>query len=107
MVIDQYSIILVGLDPTIGSEMKKTRPCVLLSPIEMNQYLNTIIIAPMTSSIKKYPSRVSITHSNKKGSIALDQIRTIDKKRVIKVFGKMSPKEIRNCKSTLQQILVD
>lgn len=107
MGLNQYSIILVCLDPTIGSEMKKTRPCVVLSPMEMNQHLNTVIIAPMTSSIKKYPTRVSILFSNKKGSIALDQIKTIDKGRVIKVLGELNSKEIRACKKVLQQMLVD
>ena len=74
MELTQYQIILVNLDPTLGSEMKKTRPCVILSPNEMNKYLQTIVIAPITSSLKSYPTRVEINHDQIKGCIVLDQI---------------------------------
>lgn len=107
MEIEQYSIVLVNLDPTIGAEIKKTRPCVVISPNEMNQFLKTIVVAPMTSSTKKYPTRVPVSHNKKKGMIALDQIRTIDRSRIITVFSKLSKKEIQNCKSTLQETYVD
>jgi len=70
--INQYDIVLVNLDPTIGSEMKKTRPCVVLSPNEMNKYLQTIVIAPMTSSSKAYPTRVEVKHKGIKGWVVLD-----------------------------------
>lgn len=80
MDVEQYSIVLVNLDP-IGSEIKKTRPCVVISPNEMNKYLNTIVLAPMTTNLKRYPTRVPVQHSGKKGMIAVDQIRTIDKDR--------------------------
>ena len=80
MEIVQYAIVLVNLDPTLGSEIQKTRPCLVVSPNEMNKHLNTIIIAPMTSSLKEYPTRVAVNHNSKKGMIALDQIRTVDKK---------------------------
>ena len=86
MDLKQYQIVLVNLDPTVGSEIKKTRPCVILSPNEMNKYLNTVIIAPMTTQSKKYPTRVEVKHDSKTGLVVLDQIRTIDKQRIIKIF---------------------
>ncbi|WAC41179.1 type II toxin-antitoxin system PemK/MazF family toxin [Pedobacter sp. SL55] len=84
MEIKQYELVLVNLDPTIGSEMKKTRPCVVISPNEMNKYLQTIVVAPLTSSSKPYPTRVEIKKNKTKGWIVLDQIRTVDRTRIIK-----------------------
>ncbi len=107
MELRQYQIVLVNLDPTVGSEMKKTRPCVIISPNEMNMYLQTIVIAPMTSSSKPYPTRVSIKHHSTKGWVALDQIRSIDRKRVIKVLDKLSEKEITLVKATIRETYVD
>ena len=107
MEIVQYAIVLVNLDPTLGSEIQKTRPCVIISPNEMNKYLNTIIIAPMTSSLKEYPTRVAVNHNSKKGMIALDQIRTVDKKRILKVLGKLNKTEIQCTKEVLKEMLVD
>jgi mRNA interferase MazF len=107
MEIVQYAIVLVNLDPTLGSEIQKTRPCVVVSPNEMNKHLNTIIIAPMTSSLKEYPTRVAVNHNSKKGMIALDQIRTVDKKRILKVLGKLNKTEIQSTKSVLKEMLVD
>jgi len=107
MEIKQYQIILVNLDPTLGSEIKKTRPCVVISPEEMNKYLRTIIIAPMTTSSKKYPTRVEVKHNNKTGWIALDQIRTIDKLRIINDLGKLSGQEIKEVKAVLKETLID
>ena len=107
MEIVQYAIVLVNLDPTLGSEIQKTRPCVVVSPNEMNKHLNTIIIAPMTSSLKEYPTRVAVNHNSKKGMIALDQIRTVDKKRILKVLGKLNKKEIQSTKEVLKEMLVD
>ena len=98
---------LVNLDPTIGSEMQKTRPCVVISPNEMNRYLNTIVIAPMTSSSKSYPTRVEINHHKNKGWIVLDQIRTIDRQRIIKILGNLSGKEINKVKTVLRETFVD
>ena len=105
--VTQYDIVLVNLDPTIGSEMKKTRPCVVLSPNEMNKYLQTIIIAPMTSSSKPYPTRVEVRHKVTKGWIAIDQIRTIDRVRIIKRFEALSDKEIERVKTVIQETFVD
>ena len=107
MEIKQYQIILVNLDPTIGSEIKKTRPCVVISPDEMNKYLRTVVIAPMTTSSKKYPTRVKIKHDNRIGWIVLDQIRTIDRQRIIKVFGELQESEIKELKSVLMETYID
>ena len=103
----QYEIVLVNLDPTIGSEMKKTRPAVIISPNEMNKHLNTVVIAPMTSSSKSYPTRVEVNHDKTKGWIVLDQIRTIDRQRITKKLGILNPKEIEKVKSILKETFVD
>ena len=107
MELKQYSIILVNLDPTVGSEIRKTRPCVIISPNEMNKYLKTIVVAPMTTNLKKYPTRISIKTNDKKGMVAIDQIRTIDKQRIIKAFGSLSKSEVRKCKEVLKETFVD
>ncbi|GGX01255.1 type II toxin-antitoxin system PemK/MazF family toxin [Salegentibacter mishustinae] len=107
MELKQYSIILVNLDPTVGSEIKKTRPCVIISPNEMNKYLRTIVVAPMTTNLKKYPTRIAIKTNNKKGMVAIDQIRTIDKQRIVKVFACLTKSEIRKCKEVLKETFVD
>ena len=107
MEINQYQIILVNLDSTIGSEIKKTQPCVVISPDEMNKYLRTIVIAPMTTRSKKYPTRVEIKHDNKIGWIVLDQIRTIDKQRIIKQLGRLSKPEIKELKNILKETYID
>lgn len=105
--ISQYEIVLVNLDPTVGSEMKKTRPCVILSPNEMNKYLQTIVVAPMTSSSKPYPTRVEVNHKATKGWIAIDQIRTIDRIRIVKHFETLTDKEIDQVKSVIKETFVD
>lgn len=107
MEINQYDIVLVNLDPTMGSEMKKTRPCVVLSPNEMNKYLQTIVIAPMTSSSKPYPTRVEIKHKMSKGWIALDQIRTIDRMRIVNHFESLTEKEVEQVKNVIKETFVD
>jgi len=107
MEINQYQIILVNLDPTLGSEIKKTRPCVVISPNEMNKFLHTVVIAPMTTSSKNYPTRIEVNHDNKTGWIVLDQIRTIDKQRIIKDLGKLTKAEIKEVKSILKETYVD
>lgn len=103
----QYSIVLVNLDPTVGSEIQKTRPCVIVSPDEMNKYLNTIVISPMTSSLKQYPTRIPVNYNGKKGMIAIDQIRTVDKKRIIKLLGKLNKTEIKMTKEVIKETFVD
>ena len=107
MDIKQYEIVLVNLDPTIGSEMKKTRPCIVISPNEMNKFLETIVIAPMTSNSKSYPTRAEINHDKKKGWIVLDQIRTVDRQRIFKILGRLNEKEILKVKSILRETYVD
>ena len=106
MELKQYQIVLVNLDPTIGSEIKKNRPCVIISPDEMNKYLQTIVIAPMTSNSKSYPTRVPVKHNKTKGWVVLDQIRTIDRQRIVKILDNLSEKEIYNVKATLHETYV-
>ena len=105
--INQYDIVLVNLDPTLGSEMKKTRPCVVLSPNEMNKFLQTIVVAPMTSSSKPYPTRIEVKQQATKGWISIDQIRTIDRIRIVKCFGTLTSKEIEQVKNVIKETFVD
>lgn len=107
MEIRQYQIVLVNLDPTIGSEMKKTRPCVVISPDEMNKYLQTIVVSPMTSNSKSYPTRVEVKHNKTKGWVVLDQIRTIDRKRIVKLFDSLTDKEINKVKAIIHETYVE
>ncbi len=107
MELKQYQVVLVNLDPTMGSEMKKTRPCVIISPDEMNKYLQTVVIAPMTSSSNPYPTRVEVKHGSTKGWIVLDQIRTVDRNRIIKIFDNLSVKEAIKVKSIIKETYVD
>ena len=107
MDLKQYQIILVNLDPTPGSEIKKTRPCVIISPDEMNGHLRTIIIAPMTTQSKPYPTRIKVKHNEKIGWVVIDQIRTIDKQRVIKILGDLTEKEISTVKIIIRETFVE
>jgi len=107
MEINQYEIVLVNLDPTIGSEMKKTRPCTVISPNEMNKYLQTIVVAPLTNSSKPYPTRVEINHTKIKGWIVLDQIRTIDRTRIVKKLDKLTTTEIELVKAVIMETYVE
>jgi mRNA interferase MazF len=88
--VKQFEIYLVNLEPTLGAEIKKTRPCVVVSPNEMNKYIRTVIIAPMTTTNRNYKSRVIVEFDGKQGQIMLDQIRAIDKTRLIKKLGNLS-----------------
>jgi len=103
---NQYDLTIVNLDPTFGSEIKKTRPCIIVSPNEMNEVLNTVIIVPITSNKKKYPTRIKINKAKIKGMIAIDQIRTIDKRRITNVMGQISVKTIVDIKDVLNEMLV-
>ena len=107
MEISQYHVFLVNLDPTIGHEIKKTRPCVIISPDEMNNNIKTVIIAPMTTKSRKYPTRVHLTFKNKKAWIVLDQIRTIDNKRLVKKLGNINDKTVNEVKNVLKEMLID
>ena len=106
MEIDQYEIYWANLDPVIGREMKKTRPCVILSPNEMNTNLGTVIIAPLTSTIRNYPTRIKVMLLNKGGMIALDQIKTIDKVRLKNKIGKLNTITISLVKQVIEEMLV-
>ncbi len=90
MVIHRFDVFLVNLDPTLGKEIQKTRPCLIISPDEMNDYIATVIIAPMTTKGRDYPTRVPCKFEGKDGQIVLDQIRTVDKSRLVKRLGKIS-----------------
>ena len=89
MVIKQFDVYLVILDPTVGSEIQKTRPCVIISPDEMNRHIVTVIVAPMTIKGRSYPTRVACTFQGKEGQVVLDQIRTIDKSRLARKLGRL------------------
>lgn len=107
MVIKQYEVYLINLDPTIGHEIQKTRPCLVLSPDEMNDNIRTVIIAPMTTKSHAYPTRIPIRFNKKSGWIVLDQIRTVDKARLVKRLGRISSREIAAVKDIIKQMLVD
>lgn len=107
MEIGQYEVFLVNLDPTIGHEIKKTRPCVVVSPDEMNRNIQTIIIAPMTTKSHDYPTRIRVKFQGTSGWAVLDQIRTIDKRRLVKRLGRITGNEIEKVKSVIKEMLVD
>ena len=90
MVVKRFEVYLINLDPTIGSEIQKTRPCLIVSPDEMNRHIATVIVAPMTTQSKTYPTRVTCRFQGKAGLIVLDQIRTVDKTRLTKRLGKIN-----------------
>ena len=98
---------LVNLDPTIGSEIKKTRPCVIVSPQELNPHLRTVMMAPMTSKGVAAPFRVPVTHAGTKGLIVLDQMRAVDKQRLVKKLGQVSAKTMGNVLKTLQELFAE
>ena len=89
MVVGRFDVFLVNLDPTVGSEIQKTRPCLVISPDEMNRSVRTVIIAPMTSQGKTYPTRVACTFGGKAGRVVLDQLRMVDKQRLVRKLGRL------------------
>jgi len=103
----QYDIYWVDLNPTLGSEINKIRPAVIISPNEMNDHLNTVIIAPITSTVKTYPFRAMFTLNRKKASIALDQVRTIDKARLQNPIDTLTNQTIHEIKNILKEMLVE
>ena len=107
MVVKRFDVFLVNLDPTIGSEIQKTRPCVVISPDEMNRYIATVIIAPMTTKGKQYPTRVVCEFQGKNGQIVLDQIRTVDKNRLVKKLGRISQNEQKILLATLAEMFTE
>jgi len=107
MIVQQYDVFIVNLDPTVGREIKKTRPCVIISPDEMNKYLDTIVVAPVTSQSKNYPTRIMIDLEGQENWVVIDQIRTIDKSRLTKNIGSLSKKEITSIKHFIRETFVD
>lgn len=89
VVVKRFEVYLVNLDPTLGAEIQKTRPCLVISPDEMNRYIRTVIVAPMTTKGRSYPTRVLCNFDGKEGQIVLDQLRTVDKIRLVKRLGEM------------------
>ncbi len=107
MVVRRFDVYLVNLDPTIGSEIKKTRPCLVISPDEMNRSIATVIIAPMTSKGRSYPSRVACHFQGKDGQIVLDQIRTIDKARLVRRLGRIDGPTQTDVVSVLAELFAE
>lgn len=107
MEIVQYHIYLVNLDPTVGHEIKKTRPCLIISPDEMNTHLQTVMIAPMMTKSHNYPTRAGLRFEGKNAWIVLDQIRTVDRKRIVKELGKLDVRHVRKVKDIIREMLVD
>jgi len=103
-VVKRGDIWLVNLDPTVGSEIKKSRPCVVISPPELNEHLRTVIVAPMTSKGFAAPFRIPVTHAGTKGLVVLDQLRTVDKTRLVKKMGSVSSKTLNATLTTLQEL---
>lgn len=107
MVVNQYNVYLVNLDPTVGHEIKKTRPCLVISPDEMNHNIDTIIVAPMTTKSHSYPTRIPVKFDGKQGWIVFDQLRTVDGIRLVKQLGKITKKEVSEVKKVIKEMLVD
>ena len=104
MVVNRFDVCLINLDPTVGSEIQKTRPCLIISPDEMNRHIRIVIVAPMTTAGKDYPTRVICKFKKKKAQIVLDQIRTIDKTRLVKKLGTIDPETQLKVISVLQRL---
>ena len=102
----RFDVYLVNLDPTQGSEIKKTRPATIISPNEMNDHISTVIIAPMTTKGRDYPTRVPCKFQGKRGQIILDQIRTVDKSRLIKRIGKIDKSTSEKVLNILQEMFL-
>ena len=100
----RFDVYLVNLDPTLGQEIKKTRPCVVVSPDEMNRHIRTVIVAPMTSTRREYPSRVDITFQRRRGQVVLDQIPTADKSRLVKKLGRLPGTRAREVAGALVEM---
>ena len=107
MVVKRFEVYLVNLDPTVGREIKKTRPCLIVSPDEMNRHIATVIIAPMTTKGRNYPTRVSCDFEGKSGQVVLDQLRTVDRKRLAKKLGKIDKKTQQSVLSTLAEMFAE
>ena len=107
VVVEQYDVFLINLEPTVGHEIKKTRPCIVLSPTEMNRHISTVIVAPMSTMSREYPTRVPVRFQRKNGWIVLDQIRTVDKRRLIRRLGSVPMATITQIKTVISEMLVE
>jgi len=107
MVAKRFDVYLTNLDPTIGTEIRKTRPCVVISPDEMNRHVATVIVAPMTTKGRQYPTRVSCRFERKDGQVVLDQLRTIDKVRLVKRLGRLSKRTQTAVLATLAEMFAE
>lgn len=104
MVAKRFDVCLVNLDPTVGSEIRKTRPCLVISPDEMNRHIQTVIIAPMTTQGNAYPTRVPCRFKGKDGQVVLDQIRTVDRARLVKKLGRLDATTAANVLAVLHEL---
>ena len=104
MVIDRFEVYLVNLDPTVGSEINKTRPCLVISPDEMNHRIRSVIVAPMTTKGNVYPTRIPCRFKGKSGLVVLDQIRTVDQYRLVKKLGRLDAKTATAVLAMLQEM---
>lgn len=104
MVAKRFEVYLVNLDPTIGSEIRKTRPCVVVSPDEMNRHIRTVIVAPMTTKAHAYPTRVACTLGGRQAQVVLDQLRTVDRVRLVRRTGRISPATQQHILATLAEM---
>lgn len=104
MVVERFDVFLVNLDPTMGREIQKTRPCLVVSPDEMNRHLGTVIVAPLTTRGRRYPTRVACRFKGKTGEVVLDQLRTVDRNRLARRLGRMSKKTSEEVLRLLQEI---
>jgi mRNA interferase MazF len=107
MVVKRFEVYLVNLDPTLGSEIQKTRPCLIISPDEMNNHIATVIIAPMTTKGRDYPTRINCQFEEKEGQIVLDQIRTVDKSRLVKRLGKIAASTQKEVLAVLMEMFAE
>ena len=104
MVIKRFDVYLVNLDPTVVSEIRKARPCLIISPDEMNRYIATVIVAPMTTKGRDYPTRVQCSFKDKEGQVVLDQLRTVDKSRLVQKLGRIDQQTHENVLSILAEM---
>ena len=107
MVVNRFDVFLINFDPTIGSEIKKTRPCLIISPNEINHHIATVIVAPMTTKGQPYPTRVTCQFQGQNGQIVLDQIRTVDKTRLVKLLGQITTEEQKTVLDILAEMFAE
>jgi mRNA interferase MazF len=107
VVVHRFDVYVVALDPTIGHEIKKTRPCVVISPDEMNAHISTVIVAPMTTKGRLYPTRIPCRFNRKSGQVVLDQIRTVDKSRLVRRLGSLAPNTQKDILSALAEMFAE